>query len=70
MVPAFWLNEGGQSATGALLDHVIFSHTASGVAQWVMLQWVLLHQKVERLPPPLEFMAKPPGVLCHTGGSS
>eukprot|EP00667_Euglena_gracilis_P007021 EG_transcript_7090 len=29
MVPAFWLNEGGQSATGALLDHVIFSHTAS-----------------------------------------
>lgn len=26
MVPGFWLTEGGQSATGALLDHTIFSH--------------------------------------------
>lgn len=26
MVPGFWLTEGGQSATGALIDHVIFSH--------------------------------------------
>ena len=26
MVPGLWLNEGGQSATGALLDHVIDSH--------------------------------------------
>lgn len=26
MVPGLWLNEGGQSATGALVDHVIFSH--------------------------------------------
>lgn len=29
MVPGFWLNEGGQSATGSLIDHVIFSHAAS-----------------------------------------
>jgi FGGY-family pentulose kinase len=26
MVPGLWLNEGGQSATGALLDHVVLSH--------------------------------------------
>ncbi|MFH1130468.1 MAG: FGGY family pentulose kinase [Pseudomonadota bacterium] len=26
MVPNMWLTEGGQSATGALIDHVIYSH--------------------------------------------
>ncbi|XP_068245693.1 FGGY carbohydrate kinase domain-containing protein [Palaemon carinicauda] len=29
MVPGGWLNEGGQSATGSLIDHVIQSHPAS-----------------------------------------
>ncbi len=28
MIPGFWLTEGGQSATGALIDHVINSHPA------------------------------------------
>lgn len=28
MVPGMWLNEGGQSATGKLIDHVIESHCA------------------------------------------
>ena len=28
MVPGLWLNEGGQSATGALIDHVVTSHAA------------------------------------------
>lgn len=32
MVPGLWLNEGGQSATGALVDHVIFNHGASEAA--------------------------------------
>lgn len=27
MIPGMWLTEGGQSATGALIDHVIDSHT-------------------------------------------
>jgi D-ribulokinase len=27
MIPGLWLTEGGQSATGALIDHVILSHT-------------------------------------------
>ena len=26
MIPGYWLNEGGQSATGALIDHIITSH--------------------------------------------
>lgn len=29
MVPGLWLNEGGQSATGKLLDHVIDTHPAT-----------------------------------------
>ena len=29
MIPGMWLTEGGQSATGSLLDHIVFSHTAS-----------------------------------------
>jgi FGGY-family pentulose kinase len=26
MIPGFWLTEGGQSATGALIDHLIYTH--------------------------------------------
>ena len=29
MIPGMWLTEGGQSATGALIDHVIDSHSVS-----------------------------------------
>jgi FGGY-family pentulose kinase len=29
MIPDLWLTEGGQSASGALVDHVIFTHHAS-----------------------------------------
>lgn len=29
MIPGYWLTEGGQSATGALIDHVIASHAAA-----------------------------------------
>nr|CAD7426461.1 unnamed protein product [Timema monikensis] len=33
MVPSYWLNEGGQSATGKLIDHIIDSHPASITAK-------------------------------------
>jgi D-ribulokinase len=33
MVPGFWLNEGGQSAAGAAIDHLIRSHPAYADAQ-------------------------------------
>jgi len=29
MVPGYWLTEGGQSATGALIDHIIENHAAT-----------------------------------------
>lgn len=29
MIPEYWLTEGGQSATGALLDYIIENHVAS-----------------------------------------
>src|SRR5947208_8634959 len=32
MVPGFWLNEGGQSAAGAAIDHLVKSHPAHGEA--------------------------------------
>jgi D-ribulokinase len=32
MVPGFWLNEGGQSAAGAAVDHLIRSHSAHAEA--------------------------------------
>ena len=33
MIPDLWLTEGGQSATGALIDHVVFTHAAAAEAQ-------------------------------------
>ncbi|SEE35804.1 FGGY-family pentulose kinase [Rhizobiales bacterium GAS191] len=30
VLPEYWVNEGGQSATGALLDHIIRAHGAGG----------------------------------------
>ena len=33
MIPGVWLSEGGQSATGALIDHVIFTHARAAELQ-------------------------------------
>ena len=36
VLPELWLNEGGQSATGALLDHIIRTHSAGQTPDIVM----------------------------------
>jgi len=36
VLPGLWLNEGGQSATGALLDHIIAWHGAGGAPDTAM----------------------------------
>lgn len=33
MIPKMWLAEGGQSATGRLIDHIIETHPAFGTVQ-------------------------------------
>lgn len=56
MVPGLWLTEGGQSATGALLDHVVATH-ARGVElmreaeQSKVSVQALLNQRLGRLSP-------------------
>ncbi len=54
MVPGFWLNEGGQSATGALIDHTIHSHSAITEAQEIgerdgKTVYQVLNEELDRL---------------------
>ncbi|KAI3709120.1 hypothetical protein L2E82_38879 [Cichorium intybus] len=50
MVPEFWLTEGGQSATGALLDYIIDNHVASShLANRAASQNISLFQMLNEL---------------------
>lgn len=54
MIPGMWLAEGGQSATGALLDHVIENHAFAAqlkkdAAEQNTSVYALLNRKVEEL---------------------
>lgn len=54
MVPGLWLTEGGQSATGALIDHVIHSHArgvelAAEASAKGTTVYALLNERLERL---------------------
>jgi FGGY-family pentulose kinase len=54
MVPGWWLTEGGQSATGALIDHVIHSHARgaelrAGAEARGTTVYALLNETLDRL---------------------
>jgi len=56
MVPELWLTEGGQSATGALLDHMVENHAAAPIlANRAASQNVSLYELLNRT---LETMAR------------
>lgn len=62
MVPGLWLNEGGQSATGSLIDHVIMTHAAHPEAERDARArgktiYELLNDRLAALAAPLPFPA-------------
>ncbi len=65
MIPQMWLTEGGQSATGSLIDHVIFSHARSAELRGEAKDrtiYELLNDRLNALATDVEF----PGVLTNT----
>jgi FGGY-family pentulose kinase len=63
MIPGLWLTEGGQSATGALVDHVIFSHARAAELQQASRQtgksiYELLNDRLAKLAQGCEFPAQ------------
>jgi FGGY-family pentulose kinase len=65
MIPGMWLAEGGQSATGALVDHVIFSHARGAELRAEAERrgtsvYALLNERLEALAQDAPF----PAALC------
>jgi FGGY-family pentulose kinase len=65
MIPGMWLAEGGQSATGALVDHVIYSHARGAELRAEAEQrgtsvYALLNERLEALAHEAPF----PAALC------
>jgi FGGY-family pentulose kinase len=63
MVPGLWLTEGGQSATGALIDHVIHSHArgtqlAAEAEQRGTTVYALLNERLDALATGEDFPAR------------
>jgi FGGY-family pentulose kinase len=63
MIPGLWLTEGGQSSTGALIDHVIDSHTRgaelrSHAKRDGTTAYALLNAHLDRLAAQAEFPAR------------
>ncbi|TET36512.1 MAG: ribulokinase [Planctomycetota bacterium] len=63
MVPEMWLTEGGQSATGSLVDHIIFSHSrASEIVQEAekagCTVYELLNEQIDLLAENRDFPAR------------
>lgn len=65
MIPGLWLTEGGQTATGALIDHVIGSHPA---AQELQKQAAASNQTIyQRLNAHLDDLASREGLTRQPG---
>ncbi|MFB3896056.1 MAG: FGGY-family carbohydrate kinase [bacterium] len=61
MIPGMWLTEGGQSATGALIDHVIYSHARSKELESALGgQQKSIYEVLEKI---LDEMAKKQGLV-------
>lgn len=63
MVPGMWLSEGGQSATGALIDHIIFSHSKSAqlkeeAEKSKKTPYEILNAKLEEMATDVKFSAE------------
>lgn len=63
MVPGMWLTEGGQSATGALIDHTIFSHCRGAAlkaraAEQGKTVYELLNERLDVLAASAAFVAE------------
>ncbi len=63
MVPGMWLSEGGQSATGSLIDHIVFGHRASAELQArakaaAQSPYQLLNERLEALAADEPFVAQ------------
>ncbi len=63
MIPGWWLTEGGQSATGALIDHIVFTHARSHELQQHAKKhgvtvYEILAEVLDRLADGAEFPAK------------
>lgn len=77
MIPGYWLNEGGQSATGALIDHVITAHPfheqaleqakATGITIYELLNDQLL--KLAGCKEEIAFLTKDRHVLPYFHGN-
>jgi len=62
MIPGLWLTEGGQSATGSLIDHVIFSHArADDLKQAAEAEgrtvYQILNSRLDAMAPEADFRA-------------
>ncbi|KAK1323102.1 hypothetical protein QJS10_CPA02g01463 [Acorus calamus] len=67
MIPEYWLTEGGQSATGALLDHIVETHVAAPhLANRAASQSISLYELLNRILESMAHELKVPFVAALT----
>lgn len=70
MVPGLWLNEGGQSVTGALIDHVIQTHICFPQLQKLAKQQGITEYEVLNRRVAEQFDSKRNNTITGTGAAS